>query len=80
MRRVIFFIICVLMLISPVMAASGYGSAQSKTEVSSDGSCEVTLVVQLRLEEVQELVQFVPFCLRQLKEGQKYWYMMLPCM
>jgi len=51
MRRAILLLICMLFLASPVLAISGLGSAESRTEVSSDGSCRVTLTLRLRLEE-----------------------------
>ena len=51
MRRAVMLLLCFFLLVSPVLAISGQGSAQSKTVVNSDGSCRVNLAVQLRLDE-----------------------------
>ncbi len=51
MRRALVFFLLFLILALPVRALSGISEATSKTEVGSDGTCEVSLTVTLRLEE-----------------------------
>ncbi len=51
MRRVLTLIAILLLLTVPVSAFSGISSAQSNTKVESDGSCWVTLNLQLTLED-----------------------------
>ena len=50
MRRIILLLLCCLCLVCPVMAASGVTSAQSQTNVASDGTCQVTLTVEIKLD------------------------------
>lgn len=52
MRRILISFLCCLMLITAVSAASSATDLQSNTVVKSDGTCEVTLTLQLKLEEV----------------------------
>lgn len=52
MRRIILFILCCLLLTTAVSAASSATDIQSSTIVNSDGTCQVTMTVQLKLEEV----------------------------
>lgn len=52
MRRFFIVILCCLLLTTAVSAASVASDLQSATTVSSDGTCDVTLTVQLQLDEV----------------------------
>lgn len=52
MRRIGIWILVLLLLTMPVSAFSGISSAQSNTVVSGDGSCQVTLTLQLNLDSV----------------------------
>ena len=52
MRRILIAVLCCLMLITAVSAASSATDLQSNTVVKSDGTCEVTLTLQLQLDEV----------------------------
>ncbi len=52
MRRITAFILCCLLLTTAVSAASSATDVQSTTIVDSNGTCQVTLTVQLKLEEV----------------------------
>lgn len=51
MRRVIIALLCCLLLTTAVSAESYVSDLQSAATVSSDGTCEVTVTVQLSLEE-----------------------------
>ncbi len=51
MRRFFIAILCCLMLVTAVSAASSATDLQSSTTVTSNGTCEVTLTLQLQLEE-----------------------------
>ena len=50
MRKILLFIICIALLALPVSALSAISSATGETVVKSDGSCQVTLTVALRLD------------------------------
>lgn len=52
MRRILIAILCCLMLVTAVSAASHVTDLQSSTTVTSDGTCEVSLTLQLKLEDV----------------------------
>ena len=52
MRRIFLLIPLIFALLLPVSAYSGVSSAKSDTVVSSDGSCTVTMTVQLHLDTV----------------------------
>lgn len=51
MRRLIITLILIALLTTTVFAASSVQDLQSSTIASPDGSCQVTVTVQLRLEE-----------------------------
>ena len=50
MRKILLFIICIALLALPVSALSAISSASGETVVKEDGSCQVTLVITLRLD------------------------------
>lgn len=50
MRRILLFILCITLLASPVSALSAISSANSESVVDSDGTCQVTLTISLRLD------------------------------
>lgn len=52
MRRIIIVLLCCLMLTMVVSAESYVSNLQSDTVVASNGTCEVSITVQLFLEEV----------------------------
>lgn len=49
-RKVFLFILCILMLTTAVSAAGSVTTMQSNTTVSSDGSCQISLVLQLSVD------------------------------
>lgn len=52
MRRIFIAILCCLMLVTAVSAANTATDLQSNTTVSENGTCKVSLTLQLKLEEV----------------------------
>lgn len=58
MRRILIAILCCLMLATAVSAASSVTDLQSSTTVTSSGTCEVTVMLQLKLEEVPAQLLF----------------------
>ena len=58
MRRILLAILCCLMLVTAVSAASTVSDLQNNTTVHSDGTCQVVLTVQLQLEEVPGKLTF----------------------
>lgn len=50
MRRILLFILCITLLALPVSALSAISSANSESVVDSDGTCQVTLTISLRLD------------------------------
>ncbi len=58
MRRVLTALLCCLLLTTAVSAASSATLIQSATTVASDGTCQVTLTLQLQLEEVPQSLLF----------------------
>lgn len=57
MRRILIVILCCLLLTTAV-SASSVTDLQSTTSVHSNGTCEVTLTVQLQLDEVPGSLNF----------------------
>lgn len=56
MRRLMIFLLCLILLMIPVSAASSVTSIRSNVTVSFDNTCQVSLSVNLRLEDpVEEL-------------------------
>lgn len=56
MRRIFILLLCCVCTVFSVSAASGITSAQSQTTVASDGTCQVSLTVTLRMDSpVSEL-------------------------
>lgn len=51
MRRFFIALICCILLVTAVSAASSATDLQSNTTVSSDGTCQVTVTLQLKLDE-----------------------------
>lgn len=58
MRRLIIFLLCLILLILPVSAASSVTSIRSNVTVSFDNTCQVSLSVNLRLEEPVETLWY----------------------
>ncbi len=58
MRRILTVIAILLLLTLPVSAFSGISSAQNTTIVASDGSCQVTLNLQLTLDDPEPDLTF----------------------
>ena len=58
MRRIFPLIAILLLLTLPVSAANGADSAHHEAAVSSDGSCQVTLTLQLQLDNVGKNISF----------------------
>ncbi len=58
MRRVFLLLLCCVMLTTAVSAAGTVSSLQSNTTVHSNGTCEVTMNVQLTLSEVPRDILF----------------------
>lgn len=58
MRRLVLLLLCCVLLCSPVLAANEATSVQSQTTVRSDGSCQVTLTVTIRMETAAENLEF----------------------
>lgn len=58
MRRFAIAFLCCLFLVTAVSAAGSVTDLQSGTTVASDGTCQVVLTVQLRLEEAPGTVSF----------------------
>ena len=52
MRRIFLILICIFLLAVPVSAESVVEELKSNTNVSSDGTCQITLTVRLRLEDI----------------------------
>ena len=50
MRKLICFLLCVLILATPALAFDGITSAQSQTVVNTDGTCQVSLSITLQLD------------------------------
>lgn len=72
MRRIFILFLCCLCVIGSVSAVSGVTSAQSKTSVAPDGTCDVTLTVNLRIEQVQGKLTFpLPERARDISVGGK---------
>ena len=57
MRRILMAILCCLLLVTAV-SASSVTDLQSNTSVHANGTCEVTLTVQLQLDEIPESLNF----------------------
>ncbi|MBQ2785151.1 MAG: DUF2207 domain-containing protein [Oscillospiraceae bacterium] len=58
MRRILIAVLCCLMLVTAVSAASSVTDLQSNTTVTENGTCEVTVTLQLKLEEVPAKLLF----------------------
>ena len=58
MRRILITILCCLMLATAVSAASSVTDLQSSTTVTANGTCEVTVTLQLKLEEAPAQLLF----------------------
>ena len=58
MRRILIAVLCCLMLVTTVSAASSVTDLQSSTTVTSNGTCEVAVTLQLKLEEVPAQLLF----------------------
>lgn len=61
MRRVLAFIICILLLATPALAVSELSAFQSYSTVDANGSCQVSLNLTIHLESaVEELLFPIP--------------------
>ncbi len=58
MRRILIMLLCCLLLTTAVRAASSVSDLQTSTTVQADGTCEVALTVQLKLEEAPAQLLF----------------------
>lgn len=58
MRRLFLAILCVLLLSTAVHATNTVTQLQSNTTVASDGTCQVSMVIQLSLDSVPDAPQF----------------------
>ena len=58
MRRFFIAILCCLMLVTAVSGANSATDLQSSTTVTADGTCEVTLTLQLKLDEAPAQLLF----------------------
>ena len=58
MRRLIMLILCCLVLTTAVSAAGSVNDLQSSTLVAGNGSCEVTLTMELTLDAVPAQLNF----------------------
>lgn len=58
MRRVFVFIAVFLLLMLPVSAANSADSVYNQSTVASDGSCDITLTLQLKLDSVGSKIVF----------------------
>ena len=52
MRRILIGLLCCLLLVTGVSAAGTVSQLQTGTIVNSDGTCEVTVTLQLKLDSV----------------------------
>lgn len=55
MRRFFITILCFLLLITAVHAAGSVSTAQNTITVSSDGICEITMMLQLTVDQAEDL-------------------------
>lgn len=58
MRRIFSLLLCLLLLTTAVSAAGSVSKLESSTTVSANGTCQVTLVVQLLLDSVPETLRY----------------------
>lgn len=58
MRRILIAVLCCLMLVTAVSAASSVADLQSNTTVTANGTCDVTVTLQLKLEEAPAQLLF----------------------
>lgn len=58
MRRISLLVAVLLLLAIPVSAYSGISSARSETTVSANGSCQVTLTLQLTMDTLEGTLVF----------------------
>ena len=58
MRRILLTILCVLLLVTAVHATDTVTQLQSNTTVSSDGTCRVSMVIQLQLDSAPDSPKF----------------------
>lgn len=68
MRRIFSFLLCLLLLTTAVSAAGSVSNLESNTTVSANGTCQVTLVIQLSLDSVPETLRYpLPATARDIK-------------
>lgn len=58
MRRIFSILLCLLLLTTAVSAAGSVSRLDSSTTISANGTCQVTLVVQLLLDSVPETLRY----------------------
>ena len=58
MRRILIAILCLFLLTTAVSAAGSVSNLQSNTTIDSDGTCEVTLTMQLSVDGADDALLF----------------------
>ena len=58
MRRLLIFILCCMLLTTAVFAAGSVTDLQSNAVISDNGTCEITMVLQLTLDQTEERLRF----------------------
>ena len=58
MRRIFLCFLCIFLLTTAVSAANSVTTMQSNAVLDADGTCEITLVLQLSLDHVEEKLRF----------------------
>ncbi len=71
-EKLILILLCIALLTVPAAAASAAESVRADAVVESDGSCQVTVRLQLRLEQGEKLVLPLPDGARDVRLDGKY--------
>lgn len=58
MRRIFIAIVCLMLLTTAVSAAGSVTELQSNATLASDGTCEISMVLQLNIESVESELKF----------------------
>ena len=58
MRRILIAILCLLLLTTTVSAAGSVSSLQSNSVIAADGTCQISLVIQLTVDSVDGDLRF----------------------
>lgn len=70
--KIFLVLLCLCLLARPAWASSGAESAQTTVAVEQDGSCYVTLRLQLRLEREEELTLSLPLQAKDVRLNGSY--------